>query len=161
TGVAIDFEIAAADKYSVLEIGAEYLPSGTYADGDGQFWIIGDPDGTPQVRQPVGYKLLNAPIPSKLTGVTCQNEGWSKVRLCIPIAGSSVNVDSIKFDRLSVGAQINSTAVLRGPVGSIVDSGSHTPPPGCLHRGGSAVSSTQYARIFAVIGTTFGAGDGS
>lgn len=36
-----------------------------------------------------------------------------------------------------------------------------SPPPGWLACDGSAVSRTTYANLFAVIGTTFGAGDGS
>ncbi|WP_313739414.1 phage tail protein [Pseudomonas sp.] len=36
-----------------------------------------------------------------------------------------------------------------------------TPPPGWLKRNGAAVSRTTYAALFARIGTTFGAGDGS
>ncbi|MDF3822337.1 phage tail protein [Leptospira sp. 96542] len=36
----------------------------------------------------------------------------------------------------------------------------NTPPPGALRCNGAAVSRTVYARLFAVIGTTFGAGDG-
>ncbi|WP_243430570.1 phage tail protein [uncultured Pseudomonas sp.] len=35
------------------------------------------------------------------------------------------------------------------------------PPPGWLKRNGAAVSRTTYAALFAVIGTQFGAGDGS
>jgi len=36
-----------------------------------------------------------------------------------------------------------------------------SPPPGYLKRNGAAVSRTTYARLFAKIGTTYGAGDGS
>ncbi|MHA6847273.1 phage tail protein [Ralstonia syzygii] len=36
-----------------------------------------------------------------------------------------------------------------------------TPPAGWLKGNGAAVSRTTYARLFSVIGTTFGAGDGS
>lgn len=36
-----------------------------------------------------------------------------------------------------------------------------TPPPGWLKANGAAVSRTTYAALFAAIGTTFGAGDGS
>ncbi|WDM91280.1 phage tail protein [Pseudomonas asiatica] len=39
--------------------------------------------------------------------------------------------------------------------------GLSTPPPGWLKRNGAAVSRTAYAALFAAIGTTFGAGDGS
>lgn len=36
-----------------------------------------------------------------------------------------------------------------------------TPPDGCLVRNGAAISRTTYAALFAVIGTTYGAGDNS
>ena len=47
------------------------------------------------------------------------------------------------------------------PTGVIVPFGSTTVPFGWLLCDGSAVSRTTYAGLFAVIGTTFGAGDGS
>jgi len=47
------------------------------------------------------------------------------------------------------------------PVGSILAWPTDTPPSGWLLCDGSAVSRTTYADLFAVIGTTFGAGDGS
>lgn len=51
------------------------------------------------------------------------------------------------------------------PTGAIVPSGFNFPtdtvPDGHLECDGSAVSRTTYADLFAVIGTTFGAGDGS
>lgn len=45
--------------------------------------------------------------------------------------------------------------------GRIVFFGSSTPPTGWLKCNGAAVSRTTYADLFAVIGTTFGTGDGS
>lgn len=47
------------------------------------------------------------------------------------------------------------------PSGSIMAFGSTTPPSGWLLCDGTAVSRTTYAALFAVIGTTYGAGDGS
>lgn len=47
------------------------------------------------------------------------------------------------------------------PVGTIIDYVSTTPPTGFLECDGSAVSRTTYADLFAVISTTYGAGDGS
>ena len=47
-----------------------------------------------------------------------------------------------------------------GNVGDFVDFGGTVAPTGCLVRDGSAVSRTTYADLFAVIGTTWGAGDG-
>lgn len=47
------------------------------------------------------------------------------------------------------------------PVGTIFDFGGTTAPSGWLGCDGSAVSRTTYARLFGVIGTTWGAGNGS
>lgn len=46
-------------------------------------------------------------------------------------------------------------------VGNIIPSGVGSAPTGYLPCDGTAVSRTTYAALFAVIGTTFGAGDGS
>jgi microcystin-dependent protein len=45
--------------------------------------------------------------------------------------------------------------------GTIVSYGSNTAPDGFLDCDGTAVSRTTYASLFAVIGTTYGTGDGS
>jgi hypothetical protein len=47
------------------------------------------------------------------------------------------------------------------PVGSIVDYSGATLPPKFLWPNGQAVSRRTYALLFAAIGTTYGAGDGS
>lgn len=47
------------------------------------------------------------------------------------------------------------------PAGSIVAFASETAPAGWLACNGQALSRTTYAALFAVIGTTYGAGDGS
>lgn len=47
------------------------------------------------------------------------------------------------------------------PIGAIVPFGGTTPPLGTLLCDGSAVSRVTYAALFAAIGTTYGAGDGS
>lgn len=47
------------------------------------------------------------------------------------------------------------------PVGSTVQGYWNTPPTGYLVEGGTAVSRTTYSALFASIGTTYGAGDGT
>src|SRR5210317_742375 len=47
------------------------------------------------------------------------------------------------------------------PAGTILAYGAATAPTGYLLCDNSAVSRTTYARLFAVVGTTFGVGDGS
>lgn len=46
------------------------------------------------------------------------------------------------------------------PIGTSIDFTGETPPSGYLVEDGSAVSRTTYARLFAVIGTKYGEGDG-
>lgn len=47
------------------------------------------------------------------------------------------------------------------PTGSFLPYGGSTAPTGWLLNNGGAISRTTYANLFAVIGTTYGAGDGS
>lgn len=47
------------------------------------------------------------------------------------------------------------------PPGSVIWYAANTPPAGYLKANGDTVSRTTYAALFAAIGTTFGAGDGS
>lgn len=47
------------------------------------------------------------------------------------------------------------------PPGTVLYHAANTPPNGFLKANGAAISRTTYANLFAVIGTTFGAGDGS
>lgn len=47
------------------------------------------------------------------------------------------------------------------PTGTIIMHGSVTPPPGYLKLNGAEYSRTTYAELFAVIGTTYGVGNGS
>lgn len=47
------------------------------------------------------------------------------------------------------------------PIGAVIDYAGTTPPTGFLLCFGQAVSRSTYASLFAVLGTSFGAGDGS
>jgi len=55
----------------------------------------------------------------------------------------------------------NLTGIEGIPTGTITPWSQATPPSGFLECEGSAVSRSTYAALFAVIGTTYGAGDGS
>src|ERR1700741_4488678 len=60
------------------------------------------------------------------------------------------------------GAQgIQGTAGGDYPIGVIVPYASTTPPPSWMICDGSAISRTTYPALFAICGTTFGAGAGS
>lgn len=53
-----------------------------------------------------------------------------------------------------------STANKNTPVGTVLYFANQTPPEGFLTCNGAAVSRSAYAALFAVLGTTYGAGDG-
>lgn len=61
----------------------------------------------------------------------------------------------------SVNGQTGDVVVDNVPVGTILPFGASEHPVGYLACDGSAVSRSVYADLFAVIGTTYGAGDGS
>lgn len=78
--------------------------------------------------------------------------------------GLSVNTAPTVGDNLTnktyVDAQV-ATAVARMPPGVVSMHAANTAPTGWLECDGAAVSRTTYAALFAVIGTTWGTGDGS
>lgn len=65
------------------------------------------------------------------------------------------------------GPDGNPTAKFNGverpevPPGAVLFFAATTPPPGFLKANGATISRTVYASLFAAVGTTFGAGDGS
>jgi microcystin-dependent protein len=61
----------------------------------------------------------------------------------------------------SVQTQLNTTNEFISPTGSIIIWAGGTAPTHWLLCNGATVSRTTYARLFAAIGTTYGAGDGS
>lgn len=74
-----------------------------------------------------------------------------------------VDIDT-EFDAIAVAVATkadSSTVSANSPAGSILLYGGSTAPTGFLLCDGSAVSRTTYSALFAVIGTTFGTGDGS
>ena len=61
----------------------------------------------------------------------------------------------------SSGKYLNNSVQISELVGEVAFFARTTPPSGWLKANGAAVSRTTYAALFAAIGTTFGAGDGS
>jgi phage-related tail fiber protein len=57
--------------------------------------------------------------------------------------------------------EVDGLLVTATPAGTVIHVAMNTAPTGYLKANGAAVSRTTYAALFAAIGTTFGAGDGS
>ncbi len=86
---------------------------------------------------------------------------WANVKTAVSTAlnlGALAVLDELP-DNSVTAAKLQSGLVL--PVGSFLSWSTDTVPDGFLVRDGSAVSRATYADLFAVIGTRYGAGDGS
>lgn len=73
----------------------------------------------------------------------------------ITTAGASVNGD------LDVSGEVNQEGAVLLPSGVVISFAGSSIPDGWLLCDGSAVSRTTYARLFVVIGTIYGVGDGT
>jgi hypothetical protein len=98
------------------------------------------------------------------TGISILNATYYDTDLYIPVdtlEGYGDNLDGSDINRLQL--QIDLLSVNAGgiPIGGVNFFATSTAPTGWLSCDGSAVSRTTYSALFAAIGTTFGAGDGS
>ena len=78
------------------------------------------------------------------------------------VANGTSNLDAVnksQLDSLQTTLQAYADAII--PKGTILPYGGSAAPTGFLLCNGAAVSRTTYADLFAVIGTTYGSGDGS
>jgi microcystin-dependent protein len=99
-----------------------------------------------------GYTFTNDEVvtPAKLN---------SAATPVVALANNEVTTLTIA-DGAVTQAKLNSTVTLV-PTGAIMPFAMNTAPSGWLAANGSAVSRTAFAALFAAIGTTYGAGDGS
>lgn len=103
--------------------------------------------------------LTAGTLPIDLNGIN--ETGWEKL-------GTALNKANLLSDDTAalygLGADATVDAVLKStalPPGAIFWYASETIPTGFLLCDGSNISRADYAKLFAVIGTTFGTGDGS
>lgn len=79
-----------------------------------------------------------------------------------PMTGP-LNMNGFPINNIAAGSSPTSVATVAQamPVGSVIDFAGASAPSGWMLCFGQAVSRTTYATLFAVIGTVYGAGDGS
>ena len=86
-------------------------------------------------------------------GTTAQNNSFTGA-----VGELSIDTDTENI-RIHDGSSAGGAEIM--PAGTIVAFGNTTAPTGWLACNDAAVSRTTYARLFAIIGTSFGVGDGS
>lgn len=112
--------------------------------------------GTETFRQDVSDAIGGYPINSRLWFTNSNGESVI-VRSLIQNNTYNFNTDPSYIDGIKWVVDVESGA----PVGSLMPYAGTTPPDGWLICDGSEISRTTYARLFSVIGTTYGAGDGN
>lgn len=140
------------------------LGDGNYNDVTGSIQVNGFTDG---VQNETRKFHFDDAVPLKHN--TAPSVGFSK--LWIPGGDYTTTAnDEIEFTYDGIYWRATGSALAAGvalgaassvPVGATIAWNTATPPAGYLEEDGSAVSRTTYAALFAVIGTTFGAGDGT
>lgn len=127
--------------------GAYSLPSGTLVNTGDTILVSQHNPAMQDVEQAIGNTLdrdgkggMRAPL----------NMGGK------PITNAANGVNP--SDVATVGQLVTSPSV---PIGAVIDYFGPAPPSGYLFPYGQAISRTTYADLFALIGTTQGAGDGS
>lgn len=112
--------------------------------------------GTETFRQSVSDAIGGYPLNSRLWFTNANGESVI-VRSLIANNTYNFNNDPSYIDGIHWVVDVESGA----PVGSLMPYAGTTPPDGWLICDGSEISRTTYARLFSVIGTTYGAGDGN
>lgn len=94
-------------------------------------------------------------------GVTLENINGGTVTLQYSGTGNTNNVITIPEVTSTLVTQTDLDGMGLIPVGTTMFFSANSAPSGFLKANGAAISRTVYSSLFAVIGTTFGAGDGS
>lgn len=105
--------------------------------------------------------LAAGTLPIDLNGIN--ETGWDQLGTALNKANllSDDTCELLYLDNTAVPNDALQELAKRASVGSIFWFAAQTAPDGYLICDGSAISRTDYASLFSVIGTTFGAGDGS
>ena len=80
---------------------------------------------------------------------------------------STISVDTITDEAgtgpvdFSQGFTVDGSVFGGTPTGAVIYHAANSPPTGFIKANGAAISRTTYADLFAIVGTTYGVGDGS
>ena len=139
----------------LLTTGTDYRDIQTFStDGNHRIGLIRmEKDSSNNCRVTIGASNTSNDAPSGIT-ITRGTSGNSVITGITPPAGdNSTKIATTEF--------VNAKVSVGTPTGVVQAFAGSATPQGWLLCDGSAVSRTTYAALFAVIGTTYGAGNGS
>jgi microcystin-dependent protein len=105
-----------------------------------------------------GYTFTNEEV---VTPAKLNSAATPVVSNIVTVDIVDANVTTAKIANGAVTQEKLNSSVTLVPTGAIMPFAMNTAPSGWLAANGSAVSRTAFAALFAAIGTTYGAGDGS
>jgi microcystin-dependent protein len=153
-GVAFDVDPIEAEKGIPQYVSFDYRTSALYASGDLLPFVI---------RRDTGalVNLKRSGTSNRFTGTFTPDTDYAEYYLCLHVATTGFDNWTVDVDNVTVGpAKILDTSD-SGIVGSLAIVAMNEVPKRHLACDGSVVSRTEYSELFAAIGTTWGAGDGS
>ena len=123
------------------------------------------PDPAVKLRQGVVQSVQTGSVTLTIGGSSVSVSGVKYLSSYVPVGGDTVWLATDGRDWIVIGKLGNGsggTSIVEAmPAGSIIEWGGATAPANWLIADGSAVSRTTYASLYAAIGTTFGAGNGT
>ncbi len=129
------------------------LTSGVYAPPSGTYGVTG------AIIDPVAYNAFVNDIGAEITN-SIDARGETPMAAALNMGGKKVTnaANGVASSDLATVSQLSSAI----PVGTIVAYATSAPPPGgWAYCNGAAISRSANPNLFSLIGTTFGAGDGS
>lgn len=155
TAFADNFELSAGNMISVT-----FTYANTYGDGSTTYPKIVVNGAQYPIKYPEGgYAASGAWNNGQI--VTFMFDGTNLIMTNVPKIQTTSQVtegNQLPVTSDGVAAELATRAV---PTGAILPYGGSSAPDGFLVCDGSAISRTDYAALFSVIGTAFGAGDNS
>lgn len=107
-----------------------------------------------QIQNDVNTNAAHNGVNSDITSIV-----GLTIPLAIAFGGTGAATAAGARDNLGITALL--AALVVPPIGSSIIWNQNTPPANFLEENGQAISRTTYSSLFAIIGVTFGAGDGS
>lgn len=97
----------------------------------------------------------------KVNFVVSTKDNTAQIQFRLKVNNTNTNAFAVVVDEFKLGPIGQVIVASDAYVGKISWSGSATVPPNHLYCNGQAVSRTEYAELFAAIGTAFGSGNGT